>query len=162
MRREWIAGLVLASLAGAPAAGAAGQGRERALEQIPELMGRILDSQAEIREKEAELEPVVANHDVELADARRGIERAESERETAEALVRYVEAYAGRLEAQQEGLHSIERAVVGMRADARDLARAADAVRGEALPTERERREFLADQYQGLAAGTAELAARLD
>jgi hypothetical protein len=162
MRRDAIAGLVFALLAGAPAGAGAGQGRERALEQIPELMGRILDSQAEIREREAELEPVVASHEVELADARRGIESAEGEQDAALALVRYVEAYAARLEAQQEGLRSIEGAVVRMRADARDLVRAADAVRGEALPSAGERRAFLADQFQGLAAGTAELAARLD
>jgi hypothetical protein len=162
VRRGAIAGLLFFLLGGAPAGDAAGQGRERALEQIPELMGRILDSQAEIREREAELEPVVASHEVELADARRGIESAEGEQDAALALVRYVEAYAARLEAQQEGLRSIEGAVVRMRADARDLVRAADAVRGEALPSAGERRAFLADQFQGLAAGTAELAARLD
>jgi len=162
MRRGVIAGLLFASVAGAPGGGAAGQARERALEQIPALMGRILDSQAEIREREAELEPVVASHEVELADARRGIEQAEEGRGTAAAVVRYVEAYAGRIEAQQQALHSIEPAVVRMRADARALVRAAAAVRGEAPESPGERRELLADQFQGLAAGTAELAARLD
>jgi hypothetical protein len=162
MPRNAIAALLVALLAGGAAGAAAGQGRERALEQIPELMGRILESQAEIREREAELEPVVAGHEVELADARRDIERADGEQAAAEAVVRYVEAYAARLEAQQGGLRSIEHAVVRMRTDARELVRAAEAVRGDGRPSAGERRTFLANQFQGLAAGTAELAARLD
>jgi hypothetical protein len=162
MRRNAIPSLLLALLAGAPDGAGAGQGRERALEQIPELMGRILDSQAEIRAREAELEPVVASHEVELADARRGIENAEGELAAAEAVVRYVEAYAARLEAQEEGLRSIEPAVVRMRADARELVRAADALRSAAQPSAEDRREFLEGHFQGVAAGTAELASRLD
>ncbi len=162
MRRDAITNLLFALLAGAPAGVATGQGRERALEQIPELMGRILDSQAEIRAREAELEPVVASHEVELADARRGIEGAAGEQAAAEALVRYVEAYAARLEAQEEGLRSIEFAVARMRADARELVRAADAVQSAPRPSAGDRRALLADQFQGVAAGTAELAGRLD
>jgi len=162
MRRNAIPSLLLALLAGGPTGPAAGQGRERALEQIPELMGRILDSQAEIRAREAELEPVVASHEVELADARRGIENAEGEQGAAEAVVRYVEAYAARLEAQEEGLRSIEHAVVRMRADARELVRAADTLRSASQPSAEDRREFLEGHFQGVAAGTAELAGRLD
>ena len=162
MRRDAIPSLLLALLAGWPPGAAAGQGRERALEQIPELMGRILDSQAEIRAREAELEPVVASHEVELADARRGIENAEGEQGAAEAVVRYVEAYAARLEAQEEGLRSIEHAVVRMRAAARELVRAADALEGASHPTPLDSREFLEGLFQGVAAGTAELAGRLD
>ena len=162
MRRGAIAGFLAALLAGAPGGVAAGQGRERALEQIPELLERIVDSQQEIRAAEAELEPVVASHEVELADARRAIASAPGEQAAAEALVRYVDAYAARLEAQEEGLRSIEPAVVRMRADARELARAAGAVRGASPPGAGDGRALLADQFQGVAAGTAELAGRLD
>jgi hypothetical protein len=161
MRRHAISGFLAALLAGAPGGMATGQGRERALEQIPELLARIVDSQQEIRAAEAELEPVVASHEVELADARRAIASAHGEQAAAEALVRYVEAYAARLEAQEEGLRSIEAAVVRMRADARELARAAGTVRGASPPGAGDGRALLADQFQGVAAGTAELAGRL-
>src|SRR5262245_12332204 len=161
MRRTAIPSLLAALLSGATAA-AAGQGRERALEQIPELMGRILDSQEEIRAREAELEPVVEGHEIELADARRRIEDAEGEQAAAEAVVRYVEAYAARLDAQEEALASIERAVVRMRSDARELARAADALRSAPESGGEDHQEFRAALFQGVAAGTAELAGRLD
>ena len=74
----------------------------------------------------------------------------------------YVEAYAGRLEAQEAGLRSIESAVVRTRADARDLIRAAEAAgrgRGE---TREQRQSFFADQFQGVASATGELAERLE
>ena len=103
-----------------PASGFA-RGRERAIEQIPELMGRILESQEEIREAEAEMKPVVERYDQKLVTAKHAIESSSSEQEAAEALVDYVESYAGRLEAQEAGLAAIESAVVRMRADARDL-----------------------------------------
>ena len=54
-----------ALLVAAPALGAA---RERAIEQIPELMGRILESQEEIREREIEMTPVVERYDRKLVD----------------------------------------------------------------------------------------------
>jgi hypothetical protein len=162
MRSGVVAALVSLLLAAPPAAPAAAQGRERALEQIPELMERILDSQEQIRAREAEVAPVVEGYDLELVRARREIEEAEGERGAAEALVSYVEAYAARLEAQEEGLRSIELAVVRMRADARDLVRAADAIRSPARESAEERRGFYADEFQGVAAATAELAGRLD
>jgi hypothetical protein len=145
-----------------PAVSLAAPARERAVEQIPELMGRILESQEEIRERESEMTPVVERYDAQLAGAKQRIEGAASEQEGAEALVDYVEAYAGRLEAQEAGLRSIESAVVRMRADARDLIRAAEAAgrgRGE---TREQRQTFFADQFQGVASATGELAARLE
>jgi hypothetical protein len=160
MRRLGLAGCLFL-FAAAPAGVAAGQGRERALEQIPELMGRILDSQEEIRAREAEAEPVVRGHEAQLAAARRGIESATSEHQVASALVDYVEAYAARLEAQEAGLRSIESAVVRMRADARELVRASDAAGRTPPASADERRLFLEDHYQGLAAATGALAERL-
>jgi hypothetical protein len=136
-----------------PSTALGGSARERAIEQIPELMGRILDSQEEIRERESEMTPVVRGYEVQLDEARRGIESAASEQEAAQALVDYVEAYSSRLEAQEAGLRSIEPAIVRMRADSRDLIRAAEAAR---------RRSFHADWYQGVASATSELAGRLD
>ncbi len=137
--------------------------RGRAIEQIPELMGRILESQEEIRAAENEMKPVVERYNQKLATAKQRIEQAASEQMAAEALVDYVEAYASRLEAQEAGLHSIESAVVRMRADARDLTQAARAagrgVRGE---TREERQEFYGEQFQGVAAATGELAERLE
>jgi hypothetical protein len=153
-------GLVAVLLAAAPGRIASGEGRERALEQIPELMGRILDSQEEIRAREAELEPVVEGYDAELAAARRGIEGADGEQAATEALVGYVEAYAARLEAQEEGLRSIELAVSRLRADARDLVRAADAIRAPRASAA-ERRDLVEDQFQGIASATSALAGRI-
>ena len=148
-------------LLGLPAVSAAAPARERAIEQIPELMGRILDSQEEIRERESEMTPVVRRYDEKLATSKADIDAAASESEAAEALVEYVEAYAGRLEAQESGLRSIEPSVVRMRADARDLLRAATAVAGEREPPE-ERQAFFQDQFQGVASATGELASRLE
>lgn len=145
-----------------PAVSLAAPARERAVEQIPELMGRILESQEEIRELESEMTPVVERYDSQLAGAKQRIEGSASEQAGAEALVDYVEAYAGRLEAQEAGLRSIESAVVRMRADARDLIRAAEAAgrgRGE---TREQRQTFFANQFQGVASATGELATRLE
>ena len=139
-----------------PAVSLAAPARERAVEQIPELMGRILESQEEIREREREMTPVVERYDSQRAGAKQRIAGAASEQQGAEALVDYVEAYAGRLEAQEAGLHSIESAVVRMRADARDLIRAAEAAgrgRGE---TREQRHAFFANQFQGVASATGE------
>lgn len=159
--RFWIPVSCLALLAPAPAARAA-PGRERAMEQIPELMGRILESQEEIRERESEMTPVVERYDRQLVDAQKRIESSSSEQEGAEALVDYVEAYSGRLEAQESGLRSIESAVVRMRADARDLIRAAEAAGSGPRESREERQSFYTDQYQGLASATGELASRLE
>jgi hypothetical protein len=146
------------ALAGSPAAAA--PPRERAVELIPELMGRILDSQEEIRETESEIAPVVQRHDAALVDAQERIEGAASEAEAAEALVDYVEAYASRLEAQEEGLRAIEAPIVRMRADARELRYAAQALGGDREAPE-ERQSYNQDQFQGIASGMQELAARL-
>jgi len=137
-------------------------GRERAAEQIPELMGRILESQEEIREREGEYAPVVQRYNERLIESREAIQNAGSDDAAAAALVDYVETYAARLEAQEEGLEGIRTAVVRMRADARELVRVAEragAGRGDDDPAER--RPFYEDQFQGVAAGTANLAARL-
>ncbi len=150
-----IAALVLALPAVAAAAA-----RERAIEQIPELMGRILESQEEIREREAEMAPVVKRYDSKRESSRRDIERASDEEEAAEALVDYVEAYASRLQTQQEGLRSIQGPLVRMRADARELTRAAEDA-GAAPETPEEREAFFADHFQGVAVATGELATRL-
>ena len=146
----WLAGPVLA----APA-------RERAVELIPELMGRILESQEEIRERESEMTPVLAAFDGRLVDAKQGIDAAATEDDAADALVEYVEAYASRIEYQEEGLRSVESALVRMRADSRDLVRAAEAA-GSERDTPAERHEFFGEQFQGVAVATAVLAERLD
>ncbi len=145
-----------------PGLASAAPGRERAIEQIPELMGRILESQEEIRERESEMTPVVERYDQQLSKSQDRIESASSEQEAAEALVDYVEAYSGRLEAQEAGLRSIESAVVRMRADARDLIRAAEAAGRGKGESKAERKGFYTQQYQGLASATGELANRLE
>ena len=99
-----------------PASGRAAPARERAVEQIPELMGRILESQEQIREQESEMTPVLQGYDDRLMEAKRGIDSSSSEDEAADALVAYVEAYASRIEVQEEGLRGIESALVRMRA----------------------------------------------
>ncbi len=160
MFRSLRAPLVLA-ICVAPLAGSAAP-RERAIEQIPELMGRILESQEEIRAAETEMKPIVEQYNQKLVTAKESSDGASSEQEAAEALVDYVEAYSSRLEAQEAGLYSIEGAVVRMRADARELIRdARDAGRGQ-RETPGERKEFLADQFQGVAAATRQLAERLE
>lgn len=146
-------------LLSAPALGAA---RERAIEQIPELMGRILESQEEIRERESEMTPVVERYDRKLVDSKKAIEGASSEQDAAEALVDYVEAYASRLEAQEAGLRSIEPAVVRMRADARDLIQVAEAARSGRGVSKEEQKAFFSDQFEGVASATGELAERLE
>jgi len=154
-------GVACAMLLLALPAAAAAAARERAIEQIPELMGRILDSQEEIRERESEMTPIVRRYDEKLATSKQDIDAAASESEAAEALVEYVEAYAGRLEAQESGLRSIESSVVRMRADARDLLRAATAAAGTREEPEA-RQAFFQDQFQGVASATGELASRLE
>jgi hypothetical protein len=145
----------------AAAATAASTPREHAVEQIPELMGRILESQEEIRERESELAPVVQEYDQRLVESKRLVDAAGTDQEAVEGLIDYVEAYASRLEAQQEGLRSIESAVVRMRADARELERAASVTGNDREPKE-VRESFYQDQFQGIASATSELAGRLD
>ncbi|MGH0030058.1 MAG: hypothetical protein ACQGVC_09730 [Myxococcota bacterium] len=158
-KTSWIAAAV--ALCSLPLAGGAATPRERAVEQIPELMGRILESQEEIRERESELAPVVQEYDQRLVESKREIDSAGTDQEAVEALIDYVESYASRLEAQQEGLRSIESAVVRMRADARELERVADSAGRDQEPKE-VRESFYQDQFQGVAAATSELAGRLD
>jgi hypothetical protein len=153
--------LALAILLLAAAVARAGTPRERAIEQIPELMGRILESQEEIREREKEMQPVVERFDRKLESARRDVEHAGSEENAAEALVDYVEAYASRLEAQEEGLRAIQPSVVRMRADARELAQAARMAGAREPDSPEARKEFFADQFQGVASGMSRLAGRL-
>jgi len=136
--------------------------RERAIEQIPELMGRILESQEEIRERESEMTPVVERYNQRLTESKARIDASSSEQQAAEALVEYVEAYAARLDAQEAGLRSIESAVVRMRADSRDLIRAAETAGRGKGETREERKEFYTDQFEGLASATGELAGRLE
>jgi hypothetical protein len=134
--------LALGMLVASPATGT--PARERAIEQIPELMGRILDSQEEIRERESEIAPVVERYDANLVDAKRRVDAAASESEAAEALVDYVETYASRLEAQESALRSIEAPLVRMRADAQELVSTARAMGGERERPE-DRRSFFAE-----------------
>jgi hypothetical protein len=131
-RLGWM-GSLLALLI--PAASLAAPGRERAIEQIPELMGRILESQEEIRERESEMTPVIEGYNAQLGTAKQRIDGAASEQEAAEALVR---------------------------ADARDLIRAAELARRRPGETREERDAFFTDQFQGVASATGELAERLD
>ncbi len=163
MRRRSTGLCVALALLGASAllpTHALARGRERAVEEIPELMGRILDSQEKIREEETALAPVVARYDEELREARERVEASDSDEHAAEALVDYVEAYAARLEAQEQGLRAIEGPVVRMRADARELRDAAAvASRTRESPEVQER--FHEDQFEGVASATAKLAERL-
>jgi len=153
--------VVAATLTAFAAPAAHATPRERAIEQIPELMGRILESQEEIHEREQEVKPLVERYDKKLDTARSHVEHASSEDDAAEALVDYVEAYAARLDAQEQGLRSIEPAVVRMRADARELARAARDAGGSEPESPAARREFFAEQFQGVALGMGSLAERL-
>jgi hypothetical protein len=152
--------LLLLGVALAANPAAAGHGRERAVELIPELMGRILESQEEIREHDRKMATQVERFDERLDDSREAIEAARSEDQAAEALVDYIEAYASRLDEQHAGLIAIEESVTRMRGDARELARIAEVTKHPEY-TRKERREFFADHYQGIAAGTGELAKRL-
>jgi hypothetical protein len=161
LRRSWRAIAIALLAAGLAVAAAAVTPREHAVEQIPELMGRILESQEEIRARETELAPVVQEYDQRLVESQREIDAAGTDEQAVEALIGYVEAYASRLEAQQEGLRSIESAVVRMRADARELERAAGVAQRDREPREVQE-GFYQDQFQGIAGATAELAARLD
>lgn len=161
-RRDGFAWLVAMLVALVPAAAGALPARERAIEQIPELMGRILDSQEEIRERESEMTPVVERYNESLAASKQRIDGAASEAEAAEALVEYVEVYSARLEAQEAGLRSIEASVVRMRADARDLRDAAEAATARPREDRAERRAYFQDQFQGIAAATGQLAERLE
>lgn len=159
--RSFSAGCALLLLLLLPVAAGAGTGRERAIEQIPELMGRILDSQEQIRERESEMAPIVQQYNESLVASKQRIEVAGTEAEAAEALVEYVEAYAARLEAQETGLDSIESSVVRMRADARELAKAAKAASGDRERPE-DRQRFFQEHFQGIASATGALAERLD
>ena len=58
--------------------------RERAIQQIPELMGRILESQEEIRERESELAPVVHEYDQRLVESKREIDAAGTDEQAAD------------------------------------------------------------------------------
>jgi hypothetical protein len=162
LRRIYLLALALGAAAAVGPTVARASGRERAAEQIPELMGRILESQEEIREREGEYAPVVQRYNEKLIAARERIQNAGSDDEAATALVDYVETYAARLEAQEEGLEGIRSSVVRMRADARELVRVAERA-GVGGPGDdaAARRPFYEDQFQGVAAGTEALAERL-
>jgi hypothetical protein len=156
--RVALATFVLAAFGAADIAGATA--RERAMEEIPELMGRILESQEEIRERETELAPIMQEYDERLSDSKTVIDNSGNNKEAAEALIDYVEAYASRLEAQQEGLRSIESSVLRMRADARALERVASDAKQDDEPKEL-RESYYQDQFQGIAGATSGLAERL-
>ncbi len=152
---------ILALVLVAPAGSASAErGRERAIELIPELMGRILETQEEIRERDEAVAQEVQRFDRKLERSRDAIENAPSEDQAAEALVDYIEAYSARLDEQHAGLIAIEESVMRMRGDARELARIAEVTKHPDY-SPRERREFFADHYQGIAAGTGALAKRL-
>ncbi len=145
----------LAAAESAPAAG-----RERAVQEIPELMGRILESQEEIRQQEGRFGPIIQGYNEQLEAARGRAQQAGSEEEATAALVEYVEIYAARLDAQDEGLEAVRAALVRMRADAKELERAAATAGRRNVPVEG-RRAFFEDQFQGVAAATSALAQRL-
>jgi len=154
--------LCLLVLFTAPSVSQGSPARERAMEQIPELMGRILESQEEIRERDDEMSPLIEDYNLRIAEAKRSIDAAPSEERAAEALVDYVEAYAARLETQESGLRGIESAVVRMRADARDLIRATETAQTGSAGTREERSEFFGGQFQGIASAMATLGERLE
>jgi hypothetical protein len=153
-----LSAVALLSLLQASATRAAG--RERAIEEIPELMGRILESQEEIQQKQRELAPQVEQYESALARARQRIERADSEDEAAEALVDYVEAFDRRTELQAEGLRAIRSPIIRMRSDARELARVAE-LAGGAQERVADRQPYLEQQFQGIATGLQQLAGQL-
>jgi hypothetical protein len=159
---RWVALLLfVALLAGAAAArGASRTGRERAAEQIPELMGRILESQEEIRDRQSEIAPEIARYDQALADARGRVERATDEDQATSALVDYVEAYDQRADLQADGLRAIQGPILRMRADSKELVHAAKHA-GVVQDTPELRRPFLEDQFQGIATGLSQLASSL-
>ncbi len=134
--------------------------RERAEQLIPELMGRIVEAQEEIREREGEYSPVIRQYDDQLGSLRDGIHQAESERDQLERLADYVETYATRLEVQEEGLRAIEKPLLRMRADAREYERAASQAR-RARTAPDEQREFFEHQFQGVAGALSRLGERL-
>lgn len=136
--------------------------RERAVEQLPALMNRILESQEQIREHESRVAPIVERYDEKLTSSRKHIEEAATEDEATEALVDYVEAYNQRLEALSQALLSIRAPIARMYADARQLARAAADAKGKGPPeAPEERRVFLQDHFQGVAAGISTLGDQL-
>ncbi len=157
---RWIVSTLVGVALAAAGTAAAAAPRERAIQQIPELMGRILESQEAIREQESKLVPRIERWNGQLERARGKIESASSEDEAATALVDYVEAYAERLEEQQAGLDAIRPSIVRMRADARQLIDAAESMAGP-RETPEDRRSFFQDHYQGVASATGELASRL-
>ena len=75
--------VVLTWILALPVSGAAAPPRERAIEQIPELMGRILESQEEIRERDRQMATQVEHFDRKLEDSRDAIESARSEDQAA-------------------------------------------------------------------------------
>ena len=152
-----LAAVLLAVL---PQSAAAATGRERAAEQIPALMGRILESQEEIRERQSALEPEIAAFESTIVQARRRVEQASSEDEATAALVDYVEAYDQRADLQMEGLRAIQGPIMRMRADANELVHAANQA-GDVQETPELRRPYLENQFQGIAAGLSQLARQL-
>ncbi len=158
---SWRGVALAVALAAVPAGARAGGARERAIEQIPELMGRILEAQEEIRERERSAATELERYDQTLDRTRRAIESARTEEAAAEALVDYIEAYSARLEEQHVGVIAIESTALRMRADARELARVAELTRVPGQTPE-ERRAFFEEHFQGIAAATTELADRLD
>jgi len=165
LRRLSILSLAIGTALPIVPATARAAGRERAAEQIPELMGRILQSQEEIRTREGEYTPVVQRYNEKLIASREAIQTAGNDDDAAAALVDYVETYAARLEAQEEGLEGIRSSVVRMRADARELVRVAERAGAGEGPGSGdgalEPKPFYEDQFQGVAAGTEALAERL-
>ena len=157
------AAVVLLALVGigSPPASARSSARERAIGQIPELMGRILESQNEIRELESESSPVVSGYEERLDDARRRIAQANDEADADEALVDYVENYAALLDTREELLDAVGGPVARMRADARELSQAARIANREPRERREERERLVQEQYQGMAGAIQQLSARL-
>lgn len=159
IRRVWMVAISLCLLA--PPAFARSSARERAIGQIPELMGRILESQNEIRELEAESSPVVNSYEQQLEDARRRITEADGGTSADEALVDYVENYAALLDTREGLLEAIGGPVARMRADARELSQAAAFANQEPKERREERERLMQEQYQGMASAMQQLSNRL-
>lgn len=156
-------GLVVVASFGVAAgnASARSSARERAIGQIPELMGRILESQNEIRELESESSPVVESYEHRLEDARQRIVEARDETTADEALVDYVESYAALLDTREELLDAVRGPVARMRADARELSNAATLAKREPRESREERERLVQEQYQGMASAIQQLSSRL-
>jgi hypothetical protein len=133
------------------------QSRERAIEEIPELVARIAEGRRQISESIESLEPVNREFDKQIEDRIEDLKNARGEDEVFTASVDVADAYEQRLRSAERGLAKIEPALVRIRVDAQALQRAIAAeAAGSSEPIGTPM--LAADQWQGLAQGFEALA----